>query len=1076
MRRFGVGLALFALLMTAGGMGMSSPAAVASPAASGAPHPPHPSAPSAHALQTVKRLKGLAHKHLCGAPAPGRVTCFGEVITGLTQTVTPSTAPAGYGPADLQSAYRLPSAAAGSGQTVAVVDAYDLPSADSDLTTYRSRFGLPPCTAASGCFRKVDQNGGTSYPNSGVSNGWAGEIALDIEMVSAACPNCRILLVEANSSSVSDLGTGVDTAVSLGAKYVSNSYGAPDDAGARGYSAYDSYYNHPGVAVTASAGDNGYGAAYPASSTYVTAVGGTSLYPNTGTARGWSEMAWPGGGSGCSYAEPKPAWQADTGCTTKTTADVAADANPNTGVAVYSSAFGGDGWVVAGGTSASSPILAASFALGGPPAAGSYPTQSVYQQSGLLNDVTSGSNGSCSPAYLCTARPGFDGPTGWGTPNGVAALTPTTRNAVDVARFAISSPVDSAVTESDGTQWAVSGSEVLQADNTGIVVRYPVPSGTAGTVHLIGAASSGMIWFAYGDGNTADPLAGVGTLSTSNGAMTRFAETGLGTWTSSTDRWAVGSDGALWYSKSGSSSLLHVSTAGTARPYSIPAAPDGICEGGDGNVHWTSHPVSAGWITPTGSITQFPVSMAGTSAVVGCGASSSVWTSDGGSVVYKVSSSGAVTSFTIPGGLIVDALNLSGNEQLWAQAHDSAATFTQLYRLSGNGTVTAAPNPQQLATSGYAPVQQFIGTRSGESLLDVGYRNTSSGAFVMALETIDGFGDVDGWEPHTSVFDSTDGDGSVWSSDTGDLVLGRIVTTDRVAGLDRYATSVAIARKAYPSTARVAFVASGENYPDALAAGAVAAKLGGPLLLTGSTSLPASVAAELSALHPSTVYVAGGTGAVSTGVLTQIKTAAHGVTPTRVAGADRYATGLKLVSLGFSSVSAAYIATGANFPDALSASAAAAAHGEPLILVNGSESSLDTATSDLLALLGVTHVKIAGGTGAVSAGVEARLDSLLGSQNVLRFAGADRYDTSVLLSRDAFAGSATAYLATGASFPDALAGAPLAGKQDAPLITAPTTCVTQEAATELDRLGMSAAHLLGGVGALSQAVGVLQLC
>ncbi|HWU47834.1 MAG TPA: cell wall-binding repeat-containing protein [Humibacter sp.] len=971
-----------------------------------------------------------------------------------------------------------------------MVDAYDLPSAESDLGAYRSKFGQPPCTTANGCFRKVDQNGGTSYPAS--NSDWAGEIALDIEMVSAACPNCHILLVEAGSNSLADLGAGVDTAVSLGAKYVSNSYGSPDNPYfAADYRGFDSYYNHPGVAVVASSGDDGYydparfdcdngsddcsGAQYPSTSDYVTAVGGTTLAPAAGTARGWSESAWARSGSGCSHAEPKPTWQTDTGCSTRTAADISAVADPNTGVAIYTSALGG--WRVAGGTSASSPLLAASFALAGPPAAGSYPAQDVYQQSALLNDVTSGSSGSCGGSYLCAAKPHFDGPTGWGTPNGVAALTPTIRGALDVARFAVGSAIGSAVTTSDGTQWAVSGSEVLHAGRTGIVARYPVPSGTGGTVHLIGAANGNVIWFAYGDGRSADPLAGFGTLSTSNGAMTRFPRSGLAPWTSSLDRWSIGSDGALWYSARGERNLLHVSVTGTVSTYTLPTPPDGICEGGDGNVHWTSHPLGAGWITPTGAITTLlPLLMLGTSDTVGCGDSGSVWTTDGGSVAYRVSSSGALTPFTIPGNLAIGALTLGGNGQLWAQAHDASTTLTRLFRLSGNGTVTAAPNPQQLSASGVLPVEQFVGTRGGDSLLDVGYRN-SSGAFTMALETVDRFGNVDGWDPHITPISSSDGNGSVWGADATDLILGRMVTTDRIAGPDRYSTAVAVARKANPTTASYAFVASGENYPDALAAGAVAAKLGAPLLLTASASLPSSVRIELSALKPTTVYVAGGSGAISDAVFSAIKAAVPGASVARVAGADRYATARALVSLGFPhGAQVGYFATGANFPDALSASAAAAAHGDPLILVNGSKSSLDTATSALIQKLGMAQAKIAGGTAVVSSGIQSFLTTRFGASHVQRFAGTDRYDTSVLISRDAFTSSSSAYLATGANFPDALAGAATAGRQGSPLITVRGSCISQEDGDELDRLGMSTAHLLGGVGALGQTVGVLRLC
>jgi subtilase family serine protease len=336
-------------------------------------------------------------------------------------TLSPNTPPSGYGPSDLQSAYNLPSATAGSGQTVAIVDAYDDPNAEADLAAYRSQYGLPVCTTANGCFSKVNQSGGTTYPSPDA--GWAGEISLDLDMVSAACPQCHILLVEANSASVSDLGTAENKAVALGAKYVSNSFGGVEDPSET--TADVQYFNHPGVAITVSSGDNDYGVEYPASSPYVTAVGGTSLSRASNT-RGWSESVWSdgtaGAGSGCSADEPKPSWQSDTGCSRRTVADVSAVADPATGVAVYNT-YQAAGWDVYGGTSASSPIIAATYALAGTSTAKSYPSSYPYGHTSALNDVTTGSNGTCSPGYLCTGGTGYDGPTGLGTPNGTAAFT-----------------------------------------------------------------------------------------------------------------------------------------------------------------------------------------------------------------------------------------------------------------------------------------------------------------------------------------------------------------------------------------------------------------------------------------------------------------------------------------------------------------------------------------------------------------------------------------------------------------------------------------------------------------------------
>jgi Putative Ig domain len=340
----------------------------------------------------------------------------------------PDAAPSGdgYGPSSLQSAYKLPSSTAGTGQTVAVVDAYDDPDAASDLAAYRAAWGLPACGA--GCFSKVNENGAASpLPAASGNTGWATEESLDIDMVSAICPNCHIILVEASSTSTSDLGDGVNAAVKLGAGFVSNSYGGSESSSD---STFDTdYYNHPGVAIVASAGDDGYGVSYPAASRYVTSVGGTSL-TTAANARGWAESVWgstsggEGTGSGCSADDAKPTWQTDSGCSKRTDNDVAAVADPNTGVAVYDT-YDGGGWLEVGGTSASSPIIAATFALAGTPAAGTYPSSYIYQHTGSLFDVTSGADGSCSPAYLCTGEAGYDGPTGWGTPDGVTAFSST---------------------------------------------------------------------------------------------------------------------------------------------------------------------------------------------------------------------------------------------------------------------------------------------------------------------------------------------------------------------------------------------------------------------------------------------------------------------------------------------------------------------------------------------------------------------------------------------------------------------------------------------------------------------------
>jgi subtilase family serine protease len=361
--------------------------------------------------------------------------CMVLVRTNVTQqtqramlaaqhAVHPAAAPVGfgYGPASLQSAYKLPSSTAGTGQTVAVVDAFDDPNAAANLATYRAAWGLPAC--GTGCFKKVGQTGTATLPRANRASGWATEESLDIDMVSAICPLCHIILVETNSASIADLGAGVNAAVKLGAKFVSNSYGGSETAS--DITDDNNFFKHAGVAVTASAGDGGFKVSYPAASRYVVAVGGTALNTST-SARGWTESVWStsrteGTGSGCSARDAKPAWQHDTGCTRRTVGDVAAVADPNTGVAVYDT-YDQNGWLEVGGTSASSPIIASVYALAGAPGASTFPASDIYKHTGSLFDVTAGATATCTPAYLCTAETGYDGPTGWGTPNGTAAFT-----------------------------------------------------------------------------------------------------------------------------------------------------------------------------------------------------------------------------------------------------------------------------------------------------------------------------------------------------------------------------------------------------------------------------------------------------------------------------------------------------------------------------------------------------------------------------------------------------------------------------------------------------------------------------
>ena len=297
--------------------------------------------------------------HACATAKAGQAHCDAlvrdDVATSAQQLRAKLAAPSGLSPANLQSAYKLPSSTAGSGQTVAIVDAYDDPNAEADLGVYRTQYGLGPCTTANGCFKKVKQSA-ARLPDAG----WAEEISLDLDMVSAVCPKCKIVLVEANSASFADLGTAENTAAGL-ANVISNSYGGSDASDAT----YGAPYNHPGKAITVSSGDDGYGVEFPASSHYVTAVGGTSLRTASNT-RGWSETAWNGAGSGCSTYNTALTGQSGlTGCSKRAVADVSAVADPATGVAVYDTYGGVGGWLVFGGTSVAAPVIGGVYGLAG---------------------------------------------------------------------------------------------------------------------------------------------------------------------------------------------------------------------------------------------------------------------------------------------------------------------------------------------------------------------------------------------------------------------------------------------------------------------------------------------------------------------------------------------------------------------------------------------------------------------------------------------------------------------------------------------------------------------------------------
>ncbi len=369
--------------------------------------------PGASAMPSGSLAKGTGSVHACAPrPAPHKMTCLALVRVGPDQEMMKAGKPlaAAFTPDDIQQAYNLKGLKSG-GATVAIVDAYGYSGLEADLAKYRDFYGLPPCTTKNGCLTIMNQNGTDNYPPD--NSGWDLEQALDVDAVSATCPDCKILVVQANNSSIYSLATAVNRAsMQKGVVAISNSYIGNDRKKVVAY-------NHRGIAITAGTGDSGWqGGAYPADDSHVIAVGGTSVTRDD-SSRGYSEAVWSGTGSGCATMIKTPKWQLplDTGCDFRANSDVAAAADPTLGG--LSIVFNGS-FSQVGGTSEATPIIASVFALSGNTKG--FPGKLLYEDQGKhLYDITDGSNGSCGPP-LCDAGKGWDGPTGWGTPNGVDAF------------------------------------------------------------------------------------------------------------------------------------------------------------------------------------------------------------------------------------------------------------------------------------------------------------------------------------------------------------------------------------------------------------------------------------------------------------------------------------------------------------------------------------------------------------------------------------------------------------------------------------------------------------------------------
>lgn len=446
----------------------------------------------------------------CQPAVNGDVTCMAMTGAAFALSGTTGGTPQPLGPADLQSAYDFQSATAGAGQTVAVVSYGDYVQAAADMNAYRSAYGIAACTKASGCFKQVTYTGSTttSALPSATGSGYDVADAVSMDMISAVCPNCHILLVEAAYEAIVDpttttddgLGAADNEAVALGAKFIVDPWGGQEGGlGLATETSWDTkYFNHPGVAITAPSGDQGYSGPiyYPAASQYVIAVGGTDLQPGASGPRSYTETAWSGSGSGCAEWASKPAWQTDTGCSARRMLNDVAAAAADGGLGIaYDNTSSGTGLTAGQGDAFAAAIIAAAYALAGTPAPGSTPASYIYSHPRALWDITSGDNGTiaCVPAYYCNAGAGYDGPTGEGTP-------------FDVTAFHTVGAKPVAVTATGGTTWVFA----LGAD--GSIVTNSL---SAGSSTWSGLSSLGGTWPSY-----------PGALATSDGSVWVFAISG----------------------------------------------------------------------------------------------------------------------------------------------------------------------------------------------------------------------------------------------------------------------------------------------------------------------------------------------------------------------------------------------------------------------------------------------------------------------------------------------------------------------------------------------------------------------
>jgi streptogramin lyase len=733
-------------------------------------------------------------EHVCSEASGNKPTCYvllDQTKEGVKTYTAGSGELGGFDPSDLRSAYKLPSTG-GSGQTVAIVDAYNDPNAESDLAAYRSHYGLSECTKENKCFKKVNQKGEEgSYPTG--SAGWSVEISLDLDMVSAACPGCHILLVEANNAeNIGELAAAANEAAKLGATEISNSYGEPEEyeSEGKGFAKYDSDYTHPGIPVTVSAGDEGYdnweaGAkspSFPATVPDVISVGGTTLLPTEEGSRGWAETVWGTEGfysssGGCSKTQSKPSWQDFyTACEHRMDNDVAAVADPSTPVSIYDTYGYSEKWHDVGGTSVASPFIAGVEGLSTSYSRSLEGADAFYLDASHMFDITKGTNFAkeegCTPTSLCNAGTGYDGPSGNGTPDGALELKGAPVNTV--LPVASPEPPDQAVPESttNGTwtneptgytyQWErcnATGGECKEISGATSSTYTPVEADVEHTlvVKVTAKNSEGSNSASSAATNKVKPIGAITEYSLPSGSGPRDI--------------TAGPLSTLWFTDEDTSEIGKITTSGTVTEYALPkgSAPHEIATGPDGNLWFTDKETNKiGKSTTSGTITEYSLPNESKPVGIVAGPDGNLWFADTGtSEIGKITTSGTITEYALPKGSGPREIVAGPDGNLWfTNEHTS-----KIGKITTSGTITEYALPEKSEPEGIA-----AGPAKEATLWFTDFGSSKVGKITMS-GTVTEYSLPEKSEPWGIVAGP---DGNLWFADFGSSKIGRVTTSGTI--------------------------------------------------------------------------------------------------------------------------------------------------------------------------------------------------------------------------------------------------------------------------------------------------------